>query len=88
MKTTLDLNDSLIANAKALAAKQRITLTRVVEEGLRMRLAGPPKSRRAAPFELPVVDGRGGLMPGIDPSSNRSMLDAADADADADADDA
>jgi hypothetical protein len=28
MKTTLDLNDQLLANAKALAAQQRTSLTR------------------------------------------------------------
>ncbi len=80
MKTTLDLNDTLIVNAKALAAQQRTTLTRVVEEGLRMRLASSRASKRAAPFQLPVMRGKGGLMPGIDPCSNSSMLDAADGD--------
>ena len=80
MKTTLDLNDTLIANAKALAAQQQTTLTRVVEEGLRMRLARPSKGRRATSLRLPLVDGKGGLKPGIDPSSNRSLLDAADGD--------
>ncbi len=34
MKTTLDLNDSLLASAKALAAQQQTTLTRLIEEGL------------------------------------------------------
>ena len=80
MKTTLDLNDDLIANAKALAAQQRTTLTRVVEEGLRMRLASSRASKRAAPFRLPVMHGKGGLAAAIDPRSNRSMLDAADGD--------
>ena len=38
MKTTLDLNDQLLADAKALAAQQRTSLTRVIEEGLQLRL--------------------------------------------------
>ena len=33
MKTTLDLNDQLLADAKALAAHQRTSLTRLIEEG-------------------------------------------------------
>lgn len=36
--TTLNLNDQLLADAKALAAQQRTSLTRLVEEGLRLRL--------------------------------------------------
>ena len=31
MKTTLDINDQLLADAKALAAQQRTSLTRVIE---------------------------------------------------------
>ena len=79
MKTTLNINDALLANAKSLAAQQRITLTRLIEEGLQLRL----KTQRDAPsravtHRLPVFKGRGGLAPGINPLSNKSMLDAAD----------
>ncbi|MDQ6640330.1 MAG: DUF6364 family protein [Pseudomonadota bacterium] len=80
MKTTLDLNDALIANAKALAAQQRTTLTRVVEEGLRLRLASSRSAKRKSRFKFPVLKGKGGLAPGIDPSSNSSLLDAAESD--------
>jgi len=38
MRTTLDINDQLLAHAKALAASQRTSLTRLIEEGLQMRL--------------------------------------------------
>jgi hypothetical protein len=38
MKTTLDPRDDLVARAKALAAKERTTLTKMVEEGLALRL--------------------------------------------------
>jgi hypothetical protein len=34
MKTTLDVRDDLLAAANALAARERTTLTRIVEEGL------------------------------------------------------
>jgi len=37
MKTTLNLNDQLLADAKALAAQQRKSLTRLIEERLQLR---------------------------------------------------
>lgn len=83
MKTTLDLDDALLAQAKARAALERSSLTRLIEEGLalRLRAARPAGSRRMP--GLPVFQG-GGLRPGIDGTSNRAMLDAADAADDAD----
>jgi hypothetical protein len=75
MKTTLDINDQLLANAKALAAQQRTSLTRLIEEGLQMRLRAHAAPQRAKQ-RLPVFKGRGGLLAGIDPLSNKSLLDA------------
>lgn len=77
MKTTLDLRDDLLSEAKARAARERTTLTRIVEEGLSLRLRGPVRRRRRIDA-LPLSPRRGGLLPGIDPSSNASLLDAAD----------
>lgn len=77
MKTTLDLRDDLLGRAKVQAARERTTLTRMVEEGLALRLRGRVKVRGALE-ELPVSPRRGGLLPGIDGCSNRSLLDAAD----------
>jgi hypothetical protein len=81
MKTTLDLNDRLLAEAKALAAQHRTSLTRVIEEGLQLRLrahdAGAPR-RRA---RLPVFKGRGGLIAGVDACSNQALLEALGDDA-------
>ena len=78
MKTTLDINDSLLANAKALAAQQRTSLTRLIEEGLQLRLRSSQVATKASKTKIPVFKGRGGLVTGIDPSSNKTMLDAAD----------
>ena len=80
MKTTLDINDQLLANAKALAAQQRTSLTRLIEEGLQLRLraqAAPPRGKQ----RLPVIKGRGGLLAGVDPLSNKAMLEALGDDA-------
>lgn len=81
LRTTLDLNDDLLAEAKAQAARERLTLTRLIEEGLALRLRQgcPPAPAPGARRPLPVHAGRGGLVPAVgDPRSNRSLLDAAD----------
>ena len=81
MKTTLDIDDELLVKAKALSARERKSLTALIEEGLRLRLRprGRTGSRSRSP--LPIYRGRGGLAKGVDPTSNRSMLDAAGDDA-------
>ena len=78
MKTTLDINDSLLANAKALAAQQRTSLTRLIEEGLQLRLRSPHTMTKAGKRKIPVFKGKGGLVAGLDPCSNKAMLEAAD----------
>lgn len=78
MKTTLDIDDELLARAKTLSARERKSLTRLIEEGLRLRLRGPARrARRPAPG-LSIHRGKGGMAEGVDPRSNRAMLDAAD----------
>ncbi len=79
MKTTLDLNDALLTQAKTLAAQQRTTLTRVIEEGLQLRLRAT--RAKGKPVNLPVYRGRGGLAAGLDGLSNKALLAAADRDA-------
>jgi hypothetical protein len=81
MKTTLNLNDQLVADAKALAAQQRTSLTRLIEEGLRMRLRAKEDAAKRPPVRLPVFKGRGGLVKGIDPLSNKALLEALGDDA-------
>jgi len=82
MKTTLNLDDELLAQAKSRAALERKSLTRLIEEGLSLRLRGAGARTGAKRARgLPVFTRGTGMRPGIDPASNRSMLDAADADA-------
>jgi hypothetical protein len=76
VKTTLDLNDALLTQAKALAAQQHTSLTRLIEEGLQLRLRAQRTPTK--PVRLPVYRGKGGLAPGLDATSNKAMLDAAD----------
>lgn len=60
MKTTLDLNDQLLADAKMLAAQERTSLTRLIEEGLQRRLRAKAAEVGRVRRRLPVFKGHGG----------------------------
>lgn len=81
MKTTLDINDTLLTDAKALAAQQRTSLTRLIEEGLQLRLRAASSSRGATKSSVPAIPvyrGTGGLVAGLNPLSNKALLEAMD----------
>ena len=80
MRTTLDLDDDLLAEAKALAARERLSLTRLIEQGLALRLRrAAGATHHAVRTSLPVHAGRGGLSAAVvDPCRNAALLDAAD----------
>jgi hypothetical protein len=73
MKTTLDLPDELLIEAKKKAAEQRRPLRALVEEGLRMVLKKPGRSPRKKVVHLVTV--KGGLDPKLDLSSREKMWD-------------
>ncbi len=54
MKTTLELPDDLLMEAKAVAARRRTTLKAMIERALRRELAPPPEATNPAPetFEI------------------------------------
>jgi hypothetical protein len=74
MRTTIRLDDDLLARAKALAAKSGRTLTAVIEDALRAALAQASPRRRREPTSLPTF-GRGGLRPGVDLDDSSALLD-------------
>jgi hypothetical protein len=79
MRTTVDLPDELLREARQRAASEGTTLTALLADGLRLRLGGAGAGRhRRRP--LPVSKVGGGLQPWVDASSNESLLDAADED--------
>jgi hypothetical protein len=47
MKTTVDIADSLLIEAKKAAVDERRPLRELIEEGLRLRLAAAPRRGRA-----------------------------------------
>jgi hypothetical protein len=76
MRTTIRLDDQLLREAKALAAKTGRTLTAVIEDSLRRSLALSEGGDRS-PADLPTFGGRG-LQPGVDLDDSASLLDLMD----------
>lgn len=74
MKTTLNLNDRVLQKAKSRAAKEGITLTRLVEDALRARLAASTK--RKTPFRLKLHTVKGENPPNIDFCDRSALYDA------------
>jgi predicted DNA-binding ribbon-helix-helix protein len=74
MRTTVRLPSDLLTEAKKLAAESHTTLTRLIEEALRERLARRRDLASAPPVELPVLRGSR-LRPGVDLTSSGALLD-------------
>ena len=85
MRTTINLDDALLAEAKQVAARTGRSLTAVVEDALRQSLYRHDPTTRQ-PVELPVF-GEGGTQPGIDLDDSATLLDLMEQD-DPTADDA
>jgi hypothetical protein len=78
MRTTLDLDDNLLRQARALAKRQSRTLTSVVEDGLRAVVTQPAEP---VVFEFRPVVIDGGEPPLVD-LNDRDALYAAMEDRD------
>ena len=84
MKTTLNLNDTLLVRAKSAAAREHTSLTRLIEEGLTLRLRPVARAGARGVIHIPVYAGTGGLTTAVsNPACNRSLLDAADGEREA-----
>ncbi len=80
MKTMVVLNEAIHRQAKGYAARQGLSLSRLVEEGLRLRLNAPATANHTNLLPLPVFKGKGGLCQGVDLSDGRSVQEALDRD--------
>ena len=74
MRTTVRLNESLLAEAKKLASSTGRTLTGLIEDSLRESLARSGRPQRRRKVKRPVFGGRG-LQPGVDLDDSASLLD-------------
>jgi hypothetical protein len=86
MRTTINLDDALLAEAKQVAARTGRSLTAVVEDALRESLHRRHRTARQA-VELPVF-GEGGPQPGVDLDDSAALLDVMNQDDDTTAGDA
>ena len=59
MKTTIEIRDDLLSQAKAVAAAERTTLRSLVEEGLRWALSRRRKRTERFTLRDGAVSGRG-----------------------------
>lgn len=73
-RTTVRLERELLQQAKIYAARHNTSLTKVIEEALREKVAPKPAS---VPFEL-VTFGEGGLVADLDLSDNSAVQDFLD----------
>jgi hypothetical protein len=78
MRTTININDALLAEAKQVAARTGRSLTDVVEDALRESLHRRHRTAQRA-IELPGF-GEDGLQPGVDLDDSAALLDLMDQD--------
>ncbi|HEU5151856.1 MAG TPA: CopG family transcriptional regulator [Iamia sp.] len=75
MRTTVAIDDHLLARAKDRARERGTTLGKVIEDALRTELNGGRRQESGPPIRS--FDG-GGFRPGLDLSSNRAIQELLD----------
>lgn len=76
MRTTVNIADHLMVQAKKLAASRRISLAKVVEDSLRKYLAEYRNEARSGrgPYDLPLMDA-GKVVVGVDLDDTSELMD-------------
>lgn len=77
MRTTVRLDEHLLAEAKKRAAESGTTLTAVLEQALRESLARRSAVPKSRPVRLKTFKGTG-LRPGVDLDDSAALLDLMD----------
>lgn len=75
MRTTVRLEEGLLRAAKAEAHRRGETLTAMLERGLRLVLAGPPRAGPGSRVTLPVSRARRGLQPDVDLDDTSAVIE-------------
>lgn len=78
MRTTVRLEEALLGRAKREAARRGVTLTALIEQGLRLAIARPAQLRRARRVAVPVCRRGGGVLPGVDLDDSAGLADRMD----------
>ncbi len=76
MRTVIAIDDDLHRRARAYASRHGTTLTALVDEALRARLARPDRAS-PAPVDLPTFKGDG-LQPGVSLDDMSTVYDRMD----------
>ncbi len=82
MRTTIRLDDELLARAKQFAVSSGRTLTAVIEDALREALVRKDSQPKRPRPRLPTF--RAQLLPGVDLNDTAALADLMDADRDPD----
>ena len=77
MKTTIRLDDQLLAEVKQIADQSSRTMTSVIEDALREMVARRRQKAQRSPVRLPTFGGKG-LLPGVDLDDSPGLLDLMD----------
>src|ERR1700674_2751254 len=79
MRTTINLPDDLILQAKKAALDADTTLTEIIANALREALSNPRRNSVNRKADLTAyVSGKGGLQPGVDLDDTSALLDLMD----------
>jgi hypothetical protein len=78
MRTTVRLDESLLERARHEAARRGVTLTSLIEQGLRLVLRRPLKRSLRPAVKLPECRAGGGVLAGVDLNDSASVLDRMD----------
>ncbi len=65
-RTTVRLPQDLLRRAKRKAADEGLSLTALIEEGVRRVVADAPPKSKSIRKPVPVSRATGGLLPGVD----------------------
>lgn len=80
MRTTVDIQEDLLREAKERAARSGRTLGQVVDDALRVLFQRGDRASSRGPVELPTFRGTG-LQPGVDLDDSAALLDLMERDA-------
>lgn len=77
MRTTITLDDRLLARLKKRAAESGTSVSRLVEQAVRLFIRTPPAAKRHGRFEL-MTFGRGGRFSRQNIDKTSALLEADD----------
>ncbi len=80
MRTTIRLDDQLLAQAKKEAARQGKSLTALIDESLRQSLAKSRRPHQKKKVRIPVSKAKGGTLPGVDLNDSAALLEIMERD--------